>query len=603
MPFTDEEKKSFNQLLKILKIKNHTGWKNFTRNLNYPTAMVLDINDIPTLQRIVKAIYQFNLNKAPTDRITLRAAAGGIANDSDSESYSFSEGVPAEIIVRLVGDDFQKININSAGQTASLGASVKVGDADNALYNLGYALSTSSLIPYVTVSGLSANAGHGTGGDQPSFAGLIEAMTLVLENGDIVRIKNPLLNLDKTNYDEAVSASDFAVMRAAHLGLFGIVTNVEMKVVPATKLHCVMDVKTLPEVLEDIKNGLFKKYPYVNVMYVPTFQDDELTSTKFNNVVVYGFEPVAKDTPDKNYFPIYSHWKQKLLIELQEAMQMSKLLELFPQLTPCYMRYLVSRFAIGTKDSEATGPWPILHYQTAFPYNISDADYLFQVSDNSEEIVKAFTTLVNNLQEQAKDGEFPVDYAIYARYFAGTNGGLSTSTHEDGKKVCGFDIVHSPNLQGTYVFREKMKNFFLEKLKAKVHWGKYVPTEIDYKQMYGVDFDMFMSTLNKWYADHHMSLEKSMLMNTFFANILHMPKPAYLEKAQPKKSSFLFPLCKKRQIEKVLACIEGDDLHANQLRNQIHSVTQSRLSRFVDSIFHRDKKKEEKKQPALGLRL
>jgi len=108
-------------------------------------------------------------------------------------------------------------------------------------------------------------------------------------------------------------------------------------------------------------------------------------------------------------------------------MHITDLLREFPVIIPYYMRYLVSRVAIGSKDNISVGPWYTMHYQTAFPWDIDDADYLFKVSQDSREISAALEKIVATLTNDTKNHRYPVIDAVYMRMFQGTNGGLSTS--------------------------------------------------------------------------------------------------------------------------------------------------------------------------------
>lgn len=588
MPLNQQDKKALLKLIhkKDLRINVSSGWENFVKNINLPDAIVLDIKDVFSLQEIIRTVYELNQAKAPQNRILVRAASGAIFQ-KNRESYSLTDGAVGDIIIRLNGEAFRKIKMTDQKNIVSVGASVEIGELDKRLYaKHNLSLPTSSLISYVTVAGLSANAGHGTGKDQPSFAGLIRSLTLCLPNGKIVTI-------DKTH-------KNFEIIRAAHLGLFGIVINLELECIEAKKLQCVMETRSLPEFLEEIKAGLYVHDPYVSAMYVPTYQTDELTNKKLKNVIIYRWRPVDKNANNINYHPTLAHLDQKLEIKLTEMFHIMDLLRLVPSLIPYYMRYLASQTSVGNKDSISVGPWPIIHYQTVFPRKINDLDCLFEVSNDCHELIGSFEKLVESLTERAKNKEYPIAYAAYARLFSGTNGGLSTSSRQPGEYVCGFDIVSVPNFPSFEKFRDEMTSFFIDTLNAKLHWGKYVPKDLDYPELYGRDYIQFMRALNEWYSEHNLKLEESMLLNTFFCDVLKLPyHPSFVEtSANPTIQRVAVPLTQIKTEQKKIAVNEDENKQVVNLQKYVRPILLNTvLSNSKQTLFSANHRTIQDEQP------
>ena len=509
MPLSHQERTDLTKFIKkqSLHIDAHIGWENFSENLKLPDVLVLDIEDIKSWQQLTKYIYQTNLSKPIHDRIIVRPAAGGHHRYNDS--FSFTPGAMADVIIRLTGPDFHQVHGDFSSKRCKVGGSVQIGQLEQVLYDhYDLSLPTSSLIPYVTVAGLTGNAGHGTGLNQPSFAGLILAITFGLENGEIVRI-------DQTH-------PDFETIRGAHLGLFGVVLNVELACVEAKKILCILQKRTLPQLLQSIKEGLFDEDPYVSVMYVPTYQSNELTSDKIKNVDIYRFRPVDKTHKDHSYFPKWSDIEQALEVFLYEGFRVSDLLRQMPRLVPAYMAYIVSRISSGLKDHVVIGPWYSMHYQLEFPKNITDVDYLFQISPDYHEVNQAITQFVTTLDTFAKQKKYPITGPTYLRVFTGTNGGLSTSAHDPNHHTCGFDFVSSPGMPHYEAFRSSMDEFFIKELKAKPHWGKYLPKNFPMPFIYGERFAEFRNVLMSWYQSHNLNIERSMFVNHFFSGMLNL---------------------------------------------------------------------------------
>ena len=564
-----EELKSIKTFIKKskLKIKISEGWENFAKNLQQPDVMVMDIDNQDALQAVVIKIDELNKNKEAKKQITYRVAAGGRKIDY-SESFSFTPGTEADIIFRLTGNDFCKVKKTEQADVVQVGGSIQIGELNELLYKKhGLVLPTASLITCPTVAGLSSTAGHGSGKDQPSFAGLFTAMTFMLPNGKIVTI---------TEQDP-----EFITLRGAHMGLPGILLGGKLKCIKAQKLSCFIDVCSLAEFLEQTENGLFMNNPYTSVMYVPTYYLDELTNRNLKNVVIYTFKPVDINTPDINHHPTCAYLTQKIGVTIQEQSRITDLLSLKPELIPLYMRYLITRGAIGEDDKLVIGDWPsVWHYQTSYPHKLNDIDVLFPVSDNCQEIKDAFITMANVNIAYAKKGEYPVTYAAYARFIAGTKGGLSTSASD--KHVCAFDIVSSPNLPGFEKYREEMFDYLVDQMGGKPHWGKYAPEDLNYQKMYGESFTEFKNTLFNWYKKHDMDFTKSPLLNPVLCNILAMPEcaPDIKRSAAHTVTPSIKPKSACKLAGLVLPLIDGDDEDTLKLRKELHVIANSKSQGF-----------------------
>jgi len=516
----EQDKRKLLTYLKRHHMPHQQGWHNFSRNLDLPKTITIDIINEHKLKSLMRFINSLNQDKTPQTKVTLRPAAGGkkIHADSDySESFSFSPCAEADVIVRLTGKEFQHVRVSQKKQEVTAGAGVQVGYLDKLLYEKHkLVLPTSSLFGYPTAVGLAANAGHGTGKDQPSFAGLIRSITLCTPNGKIKTID--------ADYD------DFDAIQAAHLGLFGIVLRQTMRCIPAQKLHCKMDATNVTLLLLQVKNGLLEKSNYLSVMYVPTYRKGNKRHsiygkpfTKDKNVLILQWDPVPLEVDDMNNFPALREIGQDLSIDLEQALRVPEILEAYPKMIPHYMRHLVTRISVG-EDREAIGPWhEMMHYQTAFPWKIDDADYLFEVGEEGVELVKAMVHLVYTLTEFSNQGLYPVTYAVYFRIFQGTNGGLSTSAHTPGSLVCGLDIVSNPDVPGYQEFKRDMQAFFINELNAKPHWGKSVPLNVDYEALYGEGFERFKTALYAWHERCGVPVEQSPLVTPYFAEILKIP--------------------------------------------------------------------------------
>lgn len=502
MPISPMEIKIISNIAKRRNIQLCYGWNNFTNNSDHPKTIILNIENIPSLREIVSVVHEMNQGKHSENRIILRAAAGG-RHDEHSQSFLFSSGAEADVIVRLVGKKFQKIESTPQNKIMRVGASVQMGDLDKELYEkYNLSLATLNLLPDATVAGLTANS--------ESFCKQIKSIKFCLPNGNIVRVDD--------------SHKDFDIIRGAHLGIFGIVLEMELECVDAMKMQCTMDTCTTPEFIQKIKSGVFTKYDYASAMMVPTYRKNALTDQKYKNVIIYGWNRVPKNTPDKNNCQVQKHLSQSMQVKLDAGLKITELLRSNSYLIPYYMRYLIANVAIVNDDSEFIGPWNMMHSQASYPSDMDDADYLLEIGKDHNEIIIAVEKIIHSLSEFAMKEQYPITDAIYFRVFNGVSGGLSTSTLKEGSSICGIDMVSNIGIPGYQEFKSQMKEYFIyDELAAKPHWGRFVPNDVDYKKMYGEDFEQFFSTLTGWYESHKISMDKNMLLNNFLCDILQMP--------------------------------------------------------------------------------
>jgi L-gulonolactone oxidase len=565
---TADDKKQLITLVNAVKAKAHTGWINFSRSHHLPDTLVIDIPNRAALQAIVKKIYQLNQSHNQDNKLTYHASGGGKkehVNLEYSESFSFSPCAGADVVFRLTGDEFQQITVDKKTKRAKAGAGLQIGYLDKALYDEHQlSLPTSSLFGYPTNVGLGAVAGHGTGNKETSFAGLITELTICCPDGKIVTLNS--------------NHADFETIRAAHLGLFGIVLDQTIQCRTARKIHALREATHIPDLIQQLQAGLMVKERRVSIMYTPTYHDDERNQTGSKNVLIIKADAVSTKTPNKNDHAVVSYIDQELLITLQQAIDIPDILTKDPKLIPDTMRYLVSPVSIGN-NTDGVGPWPdMMHYQTAFPWKIDDMDYLFQLSPDSHELVEAMEYVVKTLDQFAKKGQYPVTYAIYLRAFAGTNGGLSTSQHEEGKMVCAFDIVSNPETPGYAEFKRMMQDYFINVRQAKPHWGKTVPLDMDYEAMYGDNFRKYKGALEKWYKECGLTMAMSPLITPYFHKILKLPETAATAQLQPNSLSFFAPpspatrLKRKDALYQAAEKIAEDGAEGAKLKQRIMSM-------------------------------
>lgn len=580
MSLSQDDIKELNRLINSVLLKNQVKvsrhWRNFMHNQQQHDAVVLDIQNREALQTLMKFLHARNQKKSADERIVVRAAAGGRKDIRNSESYSATGIVKADIIIRLTGPDFTLVQPQK-DHVVRVGGSMQIGELDEYLYEkLGMVMPTSSLMPYVTVAGLSATGGHGTGRDQPSFAGLVKGMTLCTETGNIVHI------------DE--SHQDFEAIRAAHNGMYGIVLNMDIQCMPARKLQCVMERRGIPELKDEIRKGLLNDNEYVSIMLVPTYSDNEANNASIENVLIYRWKPVPLDTPNTNHTPVLDNFLQKIQGEVGNLVNIPEILRTYPDITPYYMRYAVRPFAIGNKDELSTGPWhEQAHYRSDFPTDFTEICGLFPVKDtqrpqeHGEEIIRAIDKTMELLEKHKQRGEYPLTFGLYFRYMQGTQGGLSITEHKDGYHICALDLATNERIPGFIEFEREMQEFFINELNGKLHWGKDATEDLNYQAMFGTGWSDTKAALEKWHQENNIDTAKSMLLNPYMSKVLDYPPPSLKDEPallpQPK------PYITAIGARELLNLVGDQSEHCKCLRDNINADIQKFHTPSSGSVF------------------
>ncbi len=521
MGLSKEDKSAIIKFCEDHHIKLHIGWKNFTGSVSLPETLVLDIETEQQASDLAKLILKLNRKKSVADTITYRAGAAGQNSGHkddryDRKSYSMTPIMEADILLHLVGPQFHKIDVlDKDNYIVKVGVSIPIGDLDKRLdVDYGMNLPTSSLIPHITIGGAVATGVHGTGRDHPSVAGLVRSIRILRPDGAIETIdeKHP----------------DFKTILGSHLGLFGIVLDMEIQCRKAMRMEFIVKTTNMAGYMQAVKEGLYRDNEYVSEAWFPEGQKDEGAKDAQKDVVLICWKPVPHDTPLSGSCEALDKLGQKVTIFLQEAFHINALLKKHPHLIPLFKKYFVTPLEVTGQDKKIVVPWyEGAHYQVAFPHDIVDEDLLFPVSEDCHEIIDAYKSATGALNDDAAKDFDPALYAFYGRYFQGTNGGLSFSTHDKGQHVFGFDMTSARNVPGFSALQMKIRQYLMDELHAKPHHGKTVPANVDYKKLYGKGYEDFMAALRRHLAKCNLEMMANPHLNPFFRH--HLDLEASLE--------------------------------------------------------------------------
>jgi L-gulonolactone oxidase len=467
-------------------------WKNFMGNVVKENATVVYVKTQTELQTVIKLVAETNEKAGKKQALKVRAAAGSpkptkkkenpcswvfrrllgqvAPRDIYAESFSATSGAKSDIIIcfdeNYKSTEYPRIQIDKEKRTVRVAAGVTIADLVDALAKEGLKLDTASMTAYVTAIGLAANAGHGTGRNQPSFAGLILELNIVDSSANI-RTINP-------------DSEDFADIAAAHLGLFGVVSDMTLQCSPITNIReDINRYNTTADLRKDLA-GYLQNSDYLTIFGM----QDKIETRRWTPTN----DPVTvEETPKYNCG--WGAFFQQLEIDLGSA-ALSWIVS-HPQLAPFYLE-AACEFEMYGEDSETRvlEERDATHYQEAFPKKLLDRSLLFPVKDeDAANILGGLLQHVEDLKKTyAAKGKYPLTYGFYVRYFKGTNGGFSTSATAEGERTLAFEMVGHPDSPGLKEFMADVEAYLTSKeIHYHYHLGKDMPEGMTFTKIFGAD--------------------------------------------------------------------------------------------------------------------
>lgn len=492
-------------------------WQNFTRNLRVEQAMIVQIDTIPQLEALMKAIADQNMyiltQNSDDDTIKVRGAAGWRDDPTATttcwtivnkrwaaqqtkrynQSYSITPGALANIVVTF-SPRFQEENYlgNSSVEptVVTVPAGMQVGDLAKRMHNsaIPTSLSTISMIWAVSVVGLFINCGHGAGDLEGSFAASVKAIHVIDHRGCYCIFEKGFVSeCERNEVGEYVvvrkrPSDHFETMRASNLGLFGVVVKLVLNVKPEFMMR---EIRTTYYNLEAANNDIplseRMKRPYFTVFWVPA-------NNKFSpNIEFRDWSPTSGK--DKIGHPAFDPKRPSRIQELQirvNTLINDYIYEHDAEAVLPVLQKIGAKVAIGTEYHDKRNPdvrqgqeYEITHYQVGFPEDLMDISMLFAVDE--AKLPEFFEALYNQIQlilnSPALKGKTPLTYGVYARIFQGLNGGMSTSATKPGQKILAFECVTHPDAPGLDIFLLALFTWVNENnyAKPRFHFGKFMP--------------------------------------------------------------------------------------------------------------------------------
>jgi FAD-linked oxidoreductase len=172
---------------------------------------------------------------------SVRTAPAGTRIRMAGSGHSFTPIVPSNDMLLLPHDFGEGVGIDTTRMVARIPAGMVLHEANQHLAAAGVALANMGDITAQTVAGAISTSTHGTGLAFTGLAGQVAGFGLVTADGDY-------LECSETQHDDVWKLGRMG------LGCLGILTHVDMRIVPAFRLRAVEEPRRLQAVLDDFDN-------------------------------------------------------------------------------------------------------------------------------------------------------------------------------------------------------------------------------------------------------------------------------------------------------------------------------------------------------------
>ena len=384
--------------------KAAAGWQNWSKSLAPSKARVETPQTTEELSRLIQ-----------TTKGAVRPVGSG---------HSWTPLVPSDgdgKILRL--DAFDGVrSVDMAKQTAWLGAGARLKDLSPALAETGLAFRNLGDIDVQSLAGATSTATHGTGKNLPCLAAEIKGLKLVSGTGDEIEIS-------------AKSNANLLGAAQVALGSLGVLTEMEMQLVPRHKLHRRVRFMPYTQVLTEAET-MWQAHRNFEFFYIP------FSGTA---MVITHDETEAPDTP-------------RLLDESDDGVMQLKALRDYLGWFPFLRKRLLGAAIANAPEENIIGEsWQLLASERNVHFN--EMEYHLP----PEVALEALEEVRDLIEREHPDVFFPFE----CRMTAGDSAWLSP--FNAGPRISVAVHTHAPD---AYDFLFTKIEPIFQRAGGRPHWGK-----------------------------------------------------------------------------------------------------------------------------------
>ena len=388
--------------------RTRVRWRNWAGSVTASPERVVRPTSVSEIQRLVTESPQ---------HWRIRMAGSG---------HSFTPIVPSDHLLLLPHDFSEELRIDSKRMVARVPAGMVLHEVNLRLAAAGYALANMGDITAQTVAGSISTSTHGTGVGFTGLAGQVAGFSLVTATGDWLHC-SPDENTEVWR------------LGRVSLGALGILTHVDMRIVPAFRLRAVEEPRRLDEVLDNF-DSITERSDHFEFYWVP---HTRWALTKHNTRTD---EPAIPRSA-------FSKWLGKTVLENYAFGAVCAVGKAVPSLIPRLATALPSsgrqEFVEASHDVFATRRLVRFH---EMEYSIPRA---------------ALPSALRNIVQMVEREQFKVSFPVEVRVTGADDVALSTSFGRESAYIA----VHMyRGMQYEAYFRRVEE--ILAPLDGRPHWGK-----------------------------------------------------------------------------------------------------------------------------------
>ncbi|KAF9949513.1 hypothetical protein BGZ65_007267 [Modicella reniformis] len=489
-------------------------WSNWAGNQTANPAQIFYPETMKELSTIIQ--------RAKIENKKVRCAGSG---HTWSSSSVVQEQDGFLVIVHKMNKIHPPVHVGGDVWTVEVESGVLVKELDDYLRNLNppLALASNIVLDSARYGGILSMGCHGAATHSRTLPELVETVKILDANGQ--------LNV----FSKATDPVEFSAA-TVNLGLLGIIHTYTLRIEPLFKL-LVRD--TFP-LLTDYLSSPVRDGPKIKAM-VEANDQTEIFYWPFNTAGLDASNdylwikqwrrtkdlPVTVSPKQRNF--------QKMLERLQTRFgnQLYEFMAAHPSSTPflCCLMYSVlmkrdddeALADEGEKaDEEVLWVPDAIHYQDGID-NIKclDMEMAFKVDENYENVVKAWSYVIEQLYQYAHRDQFPLNLTLEMRFVKSSQMMMSNAYDDDPEAVyCMMEILSVANTKGFEEFSANVGKYWMDEFQAKPHWAKmweHIPGMVPYLRR---DVGGSLARLDQFERIRKKYDPEDMFMNATFAGLL-----------------------------------------------------------------------------------
>jgi hypothetical protein len=440
-------------------------WKNWEESQRC-VAEVCVADTVDELREVVR--------RAKREGKTIRASGGG-RGGGYSGSFSGSPVVTnADNLIVMTPNLKEGWPLRDGSHRFVAQGGMTLAELDRLLRQNRLDLVTETAPNFLTVAGAVALSCHGCGRDSGTMSDQVVGMTLLDHQGEL----------------RVIGPGEPELLRAAqvNLGCLGIIVDVTFQCVPELKLVSTDSVSMTVGEAVDRARELFFEHDYLEYFWYP-----------FNERVWVKFwDRVPCDTPNVNAPGKHEDFQQR--VKGFTSNLILKVATALPRTTPLADKILMAASPNQTMVAPAD---EVFHYQNYFPRRLYDLSYAIDNGKGFARFRAAFEVVVEQVARFARPKKsaasawpfdygpgaaFPQNFILHCRFIKSSRGYMAPAV--DNLHTTMFEAVTYIGAGRSEELYRAVEDRWLE-LGGRPHWGKTYRTDLDFRALYGQNWQAF----------------------------------------------------------------------------------------------------------------